>query len=119
MATRSLNVLIVEDEALISMLLEDILETLDHKVAGTAGTLDEAAAAMDRGGFDLAILDVNLGREPIWPLADRMRALGLSYIFATGMAKEDLPREHNDAGVLAKPYTMTAVEEALKSFCES
>ena len=116
---KALNVLIVEDEALISMLLEDILETLDHKVAGVAGTLDEAAVAMDRGGFDLAILDVNLGREPIWPLADRMRALNLPYIFATGMSRADLPREHIGAGLLAKPYTMAAVEEALKSFCES
>ena len=70
-ATRS--ILIVEDEPLIAMMLEDFLDSLGHKISGTCDTVDCALAEVEKGGFDLAILDVNLKGENVWPVATRLR----------------------------------------------
>ena len=56
----SRSILIVEDEPLIAMMLEDFLESLGHSVTGSCDSVKEALAAVERGGFDVAILDVNL-----------------------------------------------------------
>ena len=51
------SILIVEDEPLIAMMLEDFLESLGHEVAGSCDNVEEAMVAVERGGFDVAILD--------------------------------------------------------------
>lgn len=112
------SILIVEDEPLIAMMLEDFLETLGHQVAGTCESLEEAMAKLDQDGFDLAILDVQLkDGEQVWPLADRLAERGTPYIIATGGHVEPPPERHADAPVLAKPYTIEAIEPALERAC--
>lgn len=112
------SVLIVEDEPLIAMMLEDFLETLGHQVAGTCESLDEAIAMVDEGGFDLAIIDVQLkDGQQVWPLADRLAAAGTPYIIATGGHVEPPPEQHADAPVLSKPYTIEAIGPALEQAC--
>ena len=83
-APQSRRVLVIEDEVLIAMVIEDMLDMLGHVVVGTPATFAEAAAAIAAGGFDLVIADVNLGAEPIYPLADRVLAAGVPLILATG-----------------------------------
>ncbi|MGI4878845.1 MAG: response regulator [Janthinobacterium lividum] len=107
------RILVVEDEALIAMVLEDILDMLGHAVVGTAGTYPEAEQAIDAGGFDLAILDVNLGNDAIFPLADQLASAGVTIIFATGSHPDSLPERFRTVPVLEKPYTIRAVEVAL------
>ena len=63
------SILIVEDEPLIAMMLEDFLDSLGHKVRGTCDTVECALDEVEKGGFDLAILDVNLKGENVWPVA--------------------------------------------------
>jgi len=107
------RVLIVEDEVLIGLVLEDILEMLGCAVAGSAESLDTAAALLDglgRDGFDIAILDVHIGGDPVYPLADRIAALGKRIIFATGSHRDTLPERFAGCGVLEKPYAFAAVE---------
>ena len=112
------SVLIVEDEPLIAMMLEDFLETLGHQVAGTCESLDEAIAKVNEGGFDLAIIDVQLkDGQQVWPLADRLAAAGTPYIIATGGHVEPPPEQHADAPVLSKPYTIEAIGPALEQAC--
>ena len=67
------SILIVEDEPLIAMMLEDFLDSLGHKVRGTCDTVKCALDEVEKGGFDLAILDVNLKGENVWPVATRLR----------------------------------------------
>jgi CheY-like chemotaxis protein len=108
------SILIVEDEPLISMMLEDFLDTLGHRVAGTCDSVAEALDRVEEGGFDIAILDVNLKGELIWPVADRLAAKNIPYVLATGGHIEPPPSQHADVPVLSKPYTIDAIEPVLK-----
>ena len=112
------SILIVEDEPLISMMLEEFLESLGHKVVGTCDSVEEALAHVARGGFDVAILDVQLrdGKQ-VWPIADRLAEAGTPFVIATGGHVEPPPAQHADAPVLNKPYTIDAIEPALSRAC--
>ncbi|WP_419814335.1 response regulator [Glacieibacterium sp.] len=111
--------MIVEDEVLIGIVLEDILDMLGCTIAGNAATLAEGEALAAEGGFDIAILDVNLGSEPVFPLADRILATGVPIIFATGSHPESLPPRFSDCAVLEKPYAFASVEAALSGMREA
>lgn len=110
------RILIVEDEVLIGMVLEDILDLLGHTVVGNVASVDEATACLDTlgGGFDCAILDVNLGTDPVFPIADRIAAAGKRIVFATGSHPDSLPERFAADPVLEKPYATAAVEAALE-----
>lgn len=108
------NILIVEDEPLIAMMLEDFIDILGHKVAGSADSVDSALAVIEGGGIDAAILDVNLrGGEQSFPIADKLAEAGVPFVFATGGSGDAINAEHRDRPTLAKPFTMDAVEKAL------
>jgi CheY-like chemotaxis protein len=107
------RVLVVEDEVLIGMVLEDILEMLDCTLVGSAATMDEAWRIAENAEFDVAILDVNIGAEPVFPLADAIRERGVSVVFATGSLPDSLPERFADCPVLEKPYVYAGVEAAL------
>jgi CheY-like chemotaxis protein len=109
------SILIVEDEPLIAMMLEDFVESLGHAPAGTADNIDDALDCVERGGFDLVILDVNLGASECWPIADRLAALSIPFILATGGHVSPPPAEHADAPTLAKPFTLDSVRDALEN----
>ena len=112
------SVLIVEDEPLIAMMLEDFLESLGHDVVGTCESVDEAIVKVDEGGFDLAIIDVQLkDGQQVWPLADRLAEQGTPYIIATGGHVEPPPEKHAGVPVLSKPYTIDAIPTALERAC--
>jgi CheY-like chemotaxis protein len=113
----SRSILIVEDEPLIAMMLEDFLDSLGHKIAGIVDTVADAMAKIDEGGFDVAILDVHLKGEHAWPIADRLLQEGLPFVFATGGHIDPPPSAHATAPVLAKPYTIDAIEPALAAAC--
>ncbi|HZG08468.1 MAG TPA: response regulator [Allosphingosinicella sp.] len=112
------SVLIVEDEPLIAMMLEDFLDSLGHNIAGICDSVGEAMVRVEEGGFDVAILDVNLKGERIWPVADRLAAMGIPYVLATGGHIDPPPAAHADAPVLSKPFTIDAIEPALSEACE-
>ena len=112
------SILIVEDEPLIAMMLEDFLETLGHDVVGTCESVEEALGHVDAGGFDVAIIDVQLrdGKQ-VWPVADRLAAAGTPFVLATGGHIDPPPAAHAGVPVLAKPYTIDAIEPAIERAC--
>lgn len=114
MSASSRSVLIVEDEPLIAMMLEDFLDSLGHKVAATCESVEDALAHVERGAFDVAIIDVQLkdGRT-VWPVADRLADSGKPFVLATGGHVEPPPERHAAAPVLSKPYTIDAIDPAL------
>ncbi len=109
---RKWTFLIAEDEALIAMLLEDFLDLLGHKIGHMVSSVADGLDAIAKGGFDAAILDVNLSRDKCWPLADALKANGIPYVFATGGGAM-IPPSHVDAPTLTKPYTTASLEAAL------
>lgn len=112
------SILIVEDEPLIAMMLEDFLESLGHEIVGTCETVEDTMAMIDKGGFDVAIVDVHLKNgEHIWPVADRLDDEGIPFILATGGHIEPPPARHAAAPVLSKPYTIDAIEPAIDAAC--
>jgi CheY-like chemotaxis protein len=112
------SILIVEDEPLIAMMLEDFLETLGHNVVASCDSLEAALDHVEAGGFEVAILDVSLrdGKQ-VWPVADRLALAGTPFVLATGGHIEPPPAAHAAAPVLAKPYTIDAIEPALARAC--
>jgi CheY-like chemotaxis protein len=114
------SILIVEDEPLIAMMLEDFLESLGHRVIATVESVAEALSKIDENSCEVVILDVHLKNgEDAWPIADRLLARGIPFILATGGHIEPPPERHSAAPVLAKPYTIDAVEPALDAACSA
>ena len=103
------RILIVEDEPLISMMLEDFLISIGHDVHGICESLEETHQAIDAGGFDLAIVDVNLKGQNVWPAAARLHQNGHPFIIATGGHVDPPPPEFSQIPVLSKPYTIDRV----------
>ena len=107
------RVLIVEDESMLVMLLEDLLPTLGYDVAGSAGSVEQALAALDEAPIDLAVVDVNLAGTPSFPVADALRERGVPFVFTTGYGQQGLPERFVDAPVLAKPFRRHDMESVL------
>lgn len=110
-----LRVLIVEDEALVSMLLEDMLSDHGCEVAATANRIGQAMDLVADAGlaFDAAILDVNLGGDPIFPVAEALIARGAPFVFATGYGAGGLPEVWRSRPTLQKPFSHDDVGRAL------
>lgn len=108
-----LRVLVVEDEIMVSMLIEDMLTDLGCIVVGPAARLDEAIALTENEQIDCAVLDVNLGGQPIFPLADILRAKGAPFAFATGYGDAGLRDVDKGSPVLQKPFRETDLARIL------
>ena len=98
------RILVVEDDALIAMLIEDLLREHGAAVVGPVDDLDEAVRLAGEGGHDLAVLDVNMSGRPSTALALRLREAGTPFVFATGYGRAGLPEGFADAPVLGKPF---------------
>ena len=100
---------------LIGMLLEDMLVDLGYGVAGVVPKLNDALAAVQRETFDLAILDVHLHGESVFPVADVLMARGVPFVFATGYGERGLPEAYRGRPVLQKPFAKDDLERVLKT----
>jgi CheY-like chemotaxis protein len=108
-----LRVLVIEDEMTIALMIEDMLADLGHEVVDLPMRLPLALEAVGRGGFDLAILDVNLDGETSYPVAELLRQRGVPFVFATGYGASGLTPEFRDQPVLQKPFLRDELERAL------
>ena len=109
------RILLVEDEALIAILLEDIVAGLGAVVVAIESRVDAAIVRAETEELDGAVLDVNLGGQRSYGVADALRQRGIPYIFATGYGKSGVDAAHHDAPVLIKPYSEADVAQALSS----
>lgn len=108
------RVLVVEDEAMIAMLVEDMLADLGCAVVGPAHGLAEALALIgDDHGMDAALLDVNLAGQPVFALADALREKGVPLIFSTGYGDAGLREIDRGSPVLQKPFRAQDLARAL------
>ena len=107
------RVLVVEDEAIVAMLIEDILGEMGVEVVGPATRNAQAIGLLAEGPVDAAILDVNLGAETTVPTARELRARGIPFAFATGYGAAGVPPEFAGQATLPKPFREADLRDAL------
>lgn len=114
------RIMIVEDEALVALMVEDLLTDFGCQISGSFGAVDDALdylrdAAVPPPALDGAVLDVNIGGTMVFPVAERLRAAGIPFVFATGYGA--LPRVgFEEITVLNKPIDPHLLENAVKGF---
>jgi CheY-like chemotaxis protein len=107
------RVLLIEDEALVMMLLEDTLAELGCEVIGRASWSQEAMEKAESLAFDVAILDVNLNGHQTLDIADRLVERGIPFVFATGYGASSFLARFKTIPILQKPFLHGDLEAAL------
>jgi CheY-like chemotaxis protein len=107
-------VFLVEDEIMIRMMIADMLEELGYSVAAEAGRIEEALELVQRTEFDIAIMDINLHGEPVFPVAKSIKKRNRPFIFATGYNASILPDEFRDRPALQKPFQIETLGRLLE-----
>jgi CheY-like chemotaxis protein len=104
------RILVLDDEPLISMMLRDWLAELGCKTVGPAHSVRGALDLIGPGTLDAAILDVSLGGENCYPVADALFKLGIPIAFATGHGGQEIDPRFKDALIMSKPFSFEAVK---------
>ncbi len=108
------HILIVEDEFLIAEELREAFEDLGAVVVGPVATVEAALAIIgSRERLDGATLDVTLGRDKAFPVAEALLAKGLPFVLLTGYADQALPDHLRNVARCEKPFDMRKVMQAL------
>jgi CheY-like chemotaxis protein len=112
-----MRVFIVEDEVLLTVMLKDILAGLGCRLVGSAQTVFQALSQLaGLSSIDAAILDLHIGGEMVFPVADALVQRGVPIVFSTGFEPGDLATRYPGCALLPKPYPSEALSAALARF---
>jgi CheY-like chemotaxis protein len=109
----SASVLLIEDEALIRMMLVEMIEEAGHSVVAEAGNVTKGAALATEAEFDLAILDINLGGDTIEPIASAITSRGKPFFFVSGYGSSGVPDAFRGTPVVRKPCLLAELQTAI------
>jgi len=107
------RILIVEDEMLIAWAIEDLLTGLGYQVVGPATRVAQAIEMIDKESIDAAVVDLDLNGEKSYPVADRLVAAGVPFIFSTGYQPGNIPKDYQMFPAMQKPYASASLDHAL------
>jgi DNA-binding response OmpR family regulator len=108
-----LRVLVVEDEMLIAMLFEEFLRDLGCKIIGPVGRVAKAIPLAKLEPLDAAILDVNVAREEVFPVACELASRAIPFLFVSGYGADSLPKEWRNRPLLQKPFNSGQLERSM------
>lgn len=108
------RVLVVEDEPMMAETLCDLMEDAGCKPVGPAATVADALSLIERGGIDVAMLDIRLKRETSFPVARALRQRGIPWLFLTSYQQHDLPDDLADAVLVEKPFSPPVLVEIVR-----
>jgi CheY-like chemotaxis protein len=108
------RILIVEDEAMIALLIEDVLTDLGSTVVGPASRVEEALEFARSAEIDLAALDLNLGGDPVYPVAEALAGRGIPFVFMTGYGQLGIAERWRGRPSIAKPFRPTQLASFLR-----
>ncbi len=108
-----LRLLIVEDETLISLLIETVVRELGHDPVAAASNIPAALQAVTECDIDAAVLDVNLGGMLVFPVAEALEARDIPFAFLTGYGAHGIPSRFSYASVTQKPFTEGDLAETM------
>ena len=111
------RLLVVEDEALVAMMIEDMLGDLGCIVVDVAGSVARGLALTEDAAsrLDAAVLDVNLGGETVYPVAEKLAQAGVPFVFSTGYGLAGVAARFAGVPTLAKPFNAATLAAALLS----
>jgi CheY-like chemotaxis protein len=110
------RVLVVEDEFFVADDLVQAITQLGAEIIGPVPTRDEALDLLATAGqIDLAVLDINLEDEAVYPVADALAARGVPFLFATGYSQALVPARYQHVPRWEKPFDPQALAQALPS----
>lgn len=111
------RVLVVEDQYAIAL---DLCESLDREgasVVGPAASVEDALQMLESSGpFDIAVLDIKLRGEPVYPVADRLQELGVPYLFTTACEENEIPERYRKAPRFDKPVRLSSILDAIRAY---
>jgi CheY-like chemotaxis protein len=109
------RVLIVEDESMVSMIIEDALVDFGCVIVASASRFDDAADKAQSLSFDVAILDINLHGRQTLPIAEALAERGVAFLFVTGYAAATIPERLRKAPILQKPFRLDDLARTLRA----
>jgi DNA-binding response OmpR family regulator len=104
-----IRVLVVEDENLVAMEMSWILEEAGYSIVGPEASVETARQVLARHTVDLALLDVKLGGETVFPVSEMLDAISVPYIFVTSHPASSLPARYHGWPLVTKPYKPKAL----------
>lgn len=107
------KILLVEDEALLSLVMRDLVTELGYEITGPYSNLLEATSAAQCADIAGAVLDINLGGEEVYPLAELLLQNDIPFLFVTGYAKDRIDQRFAFVPALQKPLTREGLAAAL------
>ena len=99
------RMLVVEDEMMVLMNIEAVLADLGCAAISAAAKVDSALALLEAERFDVAILDVNLGDQASFRVAEALALRSIPFVFSTGYGEHGIDVRFGDRPVLRKPYS--------------
>jgi CheY-like chemotaxis protein len=103
LAVNGNRVMVVEDEALVAMVVSDAMIELGYQVVGPFSRPPDAIAAVKNNDIAAAILDINLAGTLVYPVAEELTSRGIPFVFVTGYGVESIDKRFADIPVLQKP----------------
>jgi CheY-like chemotaxis protein len=112
-AEASASILLVEDEALIRMMISEMVEELGHIVVAEAGNIETARHLAETATFDLAILDLNIAGFNVQPIAEIIEKRSLPFLFVSGYGVGGLPEPFRARPILDKPCFLEQLKQEI------
>jgi CheY-like chemotaxis protein len=110
-----LEVLLVEHESAAVFVVEDMLFNLGAATVWHAANVDDALALLRDHRPGVAVVDVSLAGEPAYPVAERLQAAAIPFVFVAGYSGDSIKRRWSDQVTVQKPFRPAALAAALSA----
>jgi CheY-like chemotaxis protein len=107
-----LRILVVEDQMMLAMMLVDLLKAYDCTPM-MAARVEKALELVATTAFDVALLDVNVAGEAVYPVAQELDRRRIPFVFVTGYTDQGLDADYRNRPALTKPFSSAALGQAL------
>lgn len=112
------HLLIIDDEPLLAYDLADLLGSHGASIVGPEHNIRDGLSCIEgyRGNIDCALLDIQIGSNPVWPIAQKLNSLKIPFFFISAQCgTQDLPDEFRGTPCLKKPVDKTLLQVTLNS----